>query len=597
MNAFNFLLPFLLFLGCMNKVGDNKIDDSKNDKKTASDSNTKTSAGVQSLYNTTNTSDSVINLKNFGAKGLGVASLKEDTAALHKAIAYLNARGGGKLYVPNPPKFYAFAGNGIFVGNNIEIYGDGKGKSEIRNVNPLSGRFLRGPILLFSTYGPNNDQGIFQPGVEQYAIADANMNDTKATLKDAGNASKLFVGEVVVLGAGVFNKYNEAKTKNVSRFHHMELNEITSINKNVITFKYPFSVKLKTQPSGSPVIMNINNTQSLNRQLGIKNGSSKNIFIHDMSFSQAQMDEITNTPFDAKVFGNGETGLSGIWQPGGAFESVFKNLKISCYTSMGGNMFTRCEFSNIDIEAKKNLFDFGYGASNNVVHDIKWTYMEGAASAFTTSLIIINDGTHNITMYNIDASGGWTGENLMLMNQANHIDFHDITINFPQYAANNIAISIGDKEGNISRDISLSNINITVASIRQFLSVGPDKGGTSENRNIKLNNLNFKGNISDNNENNFAANGGNPIKKMNQRSKVAGRDNKAGFGIVVQNVNGLSINEVSVSSGDILFSNCNNSAVEKIKGMRSKIVTKNSNARFANNTVREQQNNANRIQQ
>jgi hypothetical protein len=599
MNVFNFLVPFLLFLGCVNKVGDDKILKNKPDNKTIVDSNIKTSAGVQSFYSTNNnTSDSIINLKNFGAKGLGVASLKEDTAALHKAIAYLNARGGGKLYVPDPPKFYAFAGNGIFVGNNIEIYGDGKGKSEIRNVNPLSGKFLRGPILLFSTYGPNNDQGIFQSGVEQYSIADAKMNDTKVVLKDAGNAAKLFAGEVVVLGAGVFNKFNEAKSKSTSRFHQMELNEITSINKNEITFKYPFSVNLKTQAGAAPVIMNINNTQSLNRQLGIKNGSSKNIFIHDMSFSQAQTDEINNKPFDAEVFGNGETGLSGIWQPGGAFASVFKNLKISCYTSLGGNMFTRCEFSNIDVEAKKNLFDFGYGASNNVVHDIKWTLMEGAASSFSTSLIIINDGTHNITMYNINASGNWTGENLILLNQANHINFHDMVLNFPQYSANNTAISIGDKEGSISRDITLSDISINVASIRQFLSVGTDKASTNEDRNIKLTNLTFTGNISENNnENNFAAQGGNPLKKMNQKSKGMVRNNKAGFGFVVQNVNGLTVNNVSVSSGDILFMNCNNSTVEKIKGPRSTMVTKNSNARFANNTVRDHQSNVNKLTQ
>src|SRR5436190_2772832 len=70
-----------------------------------------------------------INLISYGAKGLGISSIKEDTTALRKAIAFLNKNGGGKLYIPNPPKFYAFAGDGVFVGNNIEIYGDGKGKS------------------------------------------------------------------------------------------------------------------------------------------------------------------------------------------------------------------------------------------------------------------------------------------------------------------------------------------------------------------------------------------------------------------------------------------------------------------------------------
>lgn len=520
-------------------------------------------------------SSETINLMSYGAKGLGVSSLKEDTTALRNAIAYLNSKGGGKLYVPNPPKFYAFAGDGIFMGNNIEIYGDGKGKSEIRNVDPLSGKYLRGPIFLFSTYGANDKINIFQDGVDQYAVSDAKSGDKKLVLKAEENASKLRVGEVVVIGSGVFN-HGTDKAK--SRFHDMELNEISAINGNTIEFTFPFSLDFATTENKPPVIVNINNTQSLNSALGIRNGTSKNIYIHDMSLTQAQTNEITNV---ALTTDEKKNGLSGIWQEGGAFNSKFQNLYISCYGSFGGNMFTRCEFSNIEVEAKRKLFDFGYGSSNVSIHDIQWKLIASEASDFAASFIIINDGSHNITMYNINASGDWSGENIILMSQAKNINIHDVSFDFPNYSKPRVAILIGEQDGDC-KNINLSNIKFNVSQIGLFLSASGDNTN-SEDRNIQLNNITCTGIATGDKTMDESSTGGNPRKAAKMAAKTNKNSDKLGVGFLIRNINGVQMNGVSTTSGDFLILNANNISLQNIKAPNSNLMTKNSDVKLSTN--------------
>lgn len=524
-----------------------------------------------------------INLMSYGAKGLGVSSLKEDTTALRNAIAYLNSKGGGKLYVPNPPKFYAFAGDGVFVGNNIEIYGDGKGKSEIRNVNPLSGSFLQGPIFLFSTYGASDKINIFQEGIDQYQVSDAKSGDKKLVLKDPGNASKLKLGEIVVLGSG---KFNHGTDKAKSRFHNMELNEISSIQGNIIEFSYPLSVDLQTEEDNSPVIVNINNNTSVNKFLGIKNGTSKNIYIHDMSLSQAQSNEVDNTTISKSAIMS--TGLSGIWQPGGAFNSKFQNLYISSYGSIGGNMFTRCEFSNIDIEAKKKFIDFGYGASFNSVHDIKWKLMQSDASDYASAFIIINDGTHNIDMYNINASGDWDGENIILMSQAKNINIHDVSFDFPNYSKPSNAITIGDKDGNISQNIKLTNIKINIKNISMFFTASGNNSNDNVGRNIQLSNMGFSGNATG--DKNMDVSSSTAITKKTakiQQNKNNKKDDKLGVGFLIRNINGIQMSGVSTTSGDFLILNANDITIQNTKAPNSSLITKNSQVKLsANNFAR-----------
>lgn len=513
---------------------------------------------------TFSTTSDTVNLISYGAKGLGVSSLKEDTTALHNAISYLNKKKGGVLYIPSPPKFYAFAGDGIFVGDNIEIYGDGKGKSEIRNVSPLSGKFLRGPIFLFSTYGAIDKTSVFQSGIGHYPVKPARSGESVLYLTDKNHAQKLYVGEVVGLGSGKFN-HSEAKER--SRYRNFELNEITSIKDNIVSFKFPFTVELLyyKEVNEYPVIVNINNSQSNNSQLGIKNGTSKNIYIHDMSFSQAETDEITNTPLTNEL----KYGLSGIWQPGGAFNSTFKNLYVDSYGGLDGNMFNRCNFSNIELVAEKKFIDFGYGAANDTIHDIIFRFQNSEASDFASSFIIINDGTHNINMYNVEASGDWDGENFILLSQAKGITMHDINISFPKYRKDNQAIQISDKDDGTSRDINLYNIKITANTVGKFLRIKGNETNVDPNSNINISNAVFKGNIANaediasfKHDNNFK-------KQTKQAEKVESfkkleKQTNSLWGISIEKINGLSLKNISLESGDILLSNCNDCNIEKI---------------------------------
>lgn len=543
-------------------------------KKSVEYSDKKEGHQKKSNPNLTNNSSAqkIINLKDYGAKGLGVSSIKEDAEALRKAIADLNKAGGGKLYVPNPPKFYAFSGDGVFVGDNVEIYGDGKGKSEIRNVSPMSGNFMKGPIFLFSTYGAVDRFGIFQDGIDQFPIQDAQKKAQYVVLKDPSNGSKLLSGEVVILGAG---KFLHAETENKGRFHYMELNEISSISNGKVSFKYPLSIPLNSDnKSNSPVIININNTLTKNSKLNIKNGSSKNIYIHDLTLSQAQTDELHNNAPINQDGGDNENGLSGIWQPGGAFGSRFENLEINAYGGLEGNMFTRCNFNNLTIKATKKFFDFGYGSSNDTVHDITWQYMPSVASNFATAFIICNDGTHDILMYKINSSGDWNGESLITMSQAKSINMHDMTFNFPNYNKPNILIQIADKEGVHSRDVSLNNIKVTVGSARAFLRIAGDN--TPEpNRNINITNASFKGTILVNdNQQSFTA-----AKKPNKKNgKGAGKAKvDKGQALIAKNVDGLTLNNIDISSGELYIENCNNSNIQKLVAPSSTLILKKSN--------------------
>jgi hypothetical protein len=519
-----------------------------------------------------------VNLINYGAKGLGLSSVKEDTTALRKAIAYLNTKGGGKLYIPNPPKFYAFAGDGVFVGDNIEIYGDGKGKSEIRNVSPTSGNFLNGPIFLFSTFGPTDNVNIFQTGIDQYYIQDTKMNETQVVLKNQNDAAGLFVGEVVVLGSGKFNHGNE---KAKSRFHNMELNEISAIKGNVIEFRYPISVPLVTRNGESPVIVNINNTKSKNKLLQHRNGTSKNIYIHDLTFSQAQTDELNNNA----SLGNLRNGLSGIFQPGGAFNSRFKNLKIDAYGGLDGNMFTRCTFSDIDIKASKKLIDFGYGGSNDTLQNINWEFGNSPAAKFASSFIICNDGTHNIVMNNINAKGNWNGELLLLLSQVRNIVVNDLTLDFPNYKRANALVLIGDKEGAASKNITLKNLKITVNTAGTFLRIKGSNTDDNSNRNITISELYFTGTLLKDQNLPQGLDTANSLKAQKKAQKGKNKNKGDGlnddnegldYSVYIKNIHGLKLHNVHVSSGDLQFENCDSCDISEIVAPASELNVKGS---------------------
>ncbi len=88
------------------------------------------------------TSTQGLNVKDFGAKGDGVSN---DQDAFRNALTTLNARGGGKLFVPQGTYLFENPQNNkpgvisIYKMTNIEIYGEGMDKS-ILKLRPTTGK-------------------------------------------------------------------------------------------------------------------------------------------------------------------------------------------------------------------------------------------------------------------------------------------------------------------------------------------------------------------------------------------------------------------------------------------------------------------------
>lgn len=417
-----------------------------------------------------------INLKDFGAKGEGVSSVKEDTKALEDAIASLRKQNGGKLYIPASDKFYAYAGNGIVLSDNIEIYGDGV-KSHIRNVNPDMNKWYKGVIFFTSTYGPTNKISIMQQ--PKYVIGDAKKGSSTIELKDAGNSKQLKEGEVIVLGANPFSKDEDA---NKTRFLYIEQNEIISITGTSIQLKYPTSVDLLTTGSDKPVIVDVNGavTTSL---LGVKNQTTKQVKIHDLRLSQAQTNEIDNVPL--------KNTPTSVMQLGGTFESKFYNLQIDGYSGISGNMWARCEFSNIEINANRNLVDWGYGSHNSKLKNVKYTFLKSPNTDIPKAFIYFSESSHDIEMEDIQASGNWNGSNILLIgNGAKGLIMKNADIDFSNLNNPNFGINIADQNNKVySSDVLLENVKIKVNKIKKFIRCSG--ANTMVNRNIQLNNVEF----------------------------------------------------------------------------------------------------------
>src|ERR1700759_5475604 len=102
---------------------------------------------------------------------------------------------------------------------------------------------------------------------------------------------------------------------------------------------------------------------------------------------------IRNTPYAAKQ-PNNVIGL------GGTFESKFDHLTLEGAGTFGGNLWNRCEISNLTIYSQWKLVDFGYGSSNTKMHDINWIFKPTKIRDTSSALVYLDDGTHDIELYN-----------------------------------------------------------------------------------------------------------------------------------------------------------------------------------------------------
>ena len=425
-------------------------------------------------------SDNYVDIKWFGAVGNGVASVSQDTKALKDALNYLRTIDGKRALFISPPKgnFYAYVGNGELVPSNIEIFGVGP-KSEIRNVNPDSAATYRGVIFYTGTYGPSVVNSIFLEPT--YNIHDAAEGDTSVILDTPGYADSLDINDVIILASHVYYKNGDT---NQPRYAYIEQNKITDIRGDTIFFKYPLSTTLPTVGAESPKIVHINSGKTNSAVVpGYVNQTTTNISIHDLTLSQAQINEIDSVPL------TGGTPNS-TFQLGGTFESRFFNLYLNQYAGLSGNLFGRCEFSNIVLNAKRHMIDVGYGSNNTNISDIYMNYSNNKAADVEVSLIYMNEASHDINVNNIYASGNWRGNNIILIQGgANDININNAYLNFPVLRNTNFAIAISDDEATVySRNITLKNIYIKADSVGQYLRVIANNSAPGS-RNYTLDNV------------------------------------------------------------------------------------------------------------
>jgi hypothetical protein len=110
----------------------------------------------------------------------------------------------------------------------------------------------------------------------------------------------------------------------------------------------------------------------------------------------------------------------------------------------------------------------GYGSANTKLHDIKWVYKDTKISEGKVALVYLNDGTHDIELYNINVSGEWSRGNIFQLAGGSHnIYVHDVEINLPDYSAPNGRIfSIRDDNKNVYvYDVTFENITVKLGNL------------------------------------------------------------------------------------------------------------------------------------
>jgi hypothetical protein len=437
----------------------------------------------------------VIELRDFGALGQGVASYLADTAALRMAVAHIASCGGGALHVA--PGLYAFSGAGIPLPDHITIYGDGP-TSEIRHVNPgddggLGG--FRGVIFFQTTYGPFANMK-----APMYKLLDVAAGAQSVTLVDAADAANLAVGRVIQLGG--HKSYKDVPTSYGPYFSQVEMNEVTSINGATIGLKYATSMAYTSDSATTeagfvtPLLVDLNNPATAPMSfLGIRHFLSKDVVVHDLKLSQAQTDEVHGGPL---MLPSGVEPSTVIKE--GGFDSEFHHLTIESYSAFpGGNMLCRSSFHDIDTTSSLKLFDFGYASNNLVVHDLAWHYAPPSVpDPESLTMVYVNQACHDIAAYNITVDGSWNGNNLIVVAEAAHdVDFHDWTVKLPAYnqPTNQALVFTDDGNPIWIRDIKLTRFDLELATIGSFIR-GKESTAASPARNIVFTDVTFKGTAS-----------------------------------------------------------------------------------------------------
>ena len=494
------------------------------------------------------------NIKWWGAKGEGISGYQSDSAAIENAIGFVGRTGAGAIYFPAVDSFYAYTGYGVLLPDNIEIFGDGA-QSEIRyiEVNKIVTGY-KGVIFFPSTYGPTNAQSIFK--APAYNIHDAAKGDSIVILDAIADTSFLAVGKFIMLGG---NKFSKDADPDKFRYWQNDGNMVKRWSHDTVYLEFPLSDNITTDlVGGSPVIRDVNNgtlessVGNFNGR-GIKDHVSKNVHIHDLKLSQSMKNDLSGAP----VTGN----INGTIQLGGMFNSRLENLTIDGATGINGNMWMRTTWNNITLNVARNAIDMGYASSNSVFSNIKYTVkgFDGVTSAPT--FIFINEASHDITLSNVTASGKSIGTNLLTIgNGAHNITVKDLNIDFRNTSNDNFGINISDGDTAYVHDVNIYNTTILMDTIGRWIRIAGNRTGpgrAAENRRVTISNSKFFGVISS-------------LYKD---------------GVFVNNLNGLTLDNVTFLSADTLdITNSDSSVFRNIKATNAYINISNSDAPLENNS-------------
>jgi len=440
------------------------------------------------------------NIKWFGAIGAGMASFKQDSTALSNANKFFNIIKGGSLKVPGTKDFYGYRGDGLLLCDNMEIYGDGDA-SEIRNVDPQMGTVQKGVIFYTGTYDPSNSNGIYK--ARQFPFLPQSSGTNWVKLFNANDTLNLWPGKVVLVTA---RKRFKSFLKQYWRASEIVAEEIWKRSADTIFFKHNLQEDYLAGgiSSGSggidstyPRILDVNSGLTSRGSIGTDR-VTKNINIHDLYLSQADYNMVDNLPYDQSKVPVNVIGF------GSTYESKFENLTLKSFGTFGGNLYNYCSIHNIKIVSTKKVFDFGYGSTNNFIHDIDWIYYPSSYSDTTgeKSFVYFDDDFHHNNVYNINVSGAQDKLDFMKIGRGAHNNkIYNWNFNLPMYndtstnqAGVNTAFNWFDDTGYVTHDNFVSDISINVDTLGQWI----DYEGVSTNTRVLNNviqNITFRGKI------------------------------------------------------------------------------------------------------
>jgi hypothetical protein len=424
------------------------------------------------------------NIRWFGGIGGGITTYKQDSAAITDAIRFLKTlHGNTSLYFPGTNQYYGFNGNGVSLPSNIEIFGDGV-NSQIKHVNPSGATYLKGCIFFLTSYRTQTQSGILKPGMANYPIYDAAKFQKYIRLQNIADTVHFPVDKFFGIGARIFGKGFTDDTSRL-RYSEFEMNRCIRISGDTIFLKYYTSVQFESD-SLPPVMIDLNSGLTTNNLNGEPDFATENVHVHDLTLSQASYNLIDGTPYVGQTPYN-------VLGSGGTFESVFEGLHLDGYGTFGGNLYNRCEIRNITISSGKKMLDFGYCSANCNVHDITWNYNNNISDTTSKSLIFLDDGTHDMNLYNISASGAYDGNNILQFGAPTfNINIHNSRFDFPNYNGSAKApIQMTDKLEWTVNDITLNDIIFNIDKAQSWIRVeGVD---SISNRNLRFSNLKFYG--------------------------------------------------------------------------------------------------------